>query len=269
MSESLPDDFYVSGACWLPNDQGGLVATVGTFLSSCRTTRADIRQVSDNGEFALVNLTGELIFVREYNDKTYDLEAVSAGPLPGYAYVAVEDPPQIIEVSTASGLMLRAWNIEMPTSDGAGIEALTYVPVTSSSGYFYVGNQSNGLIYIVPFHFNLLNLPGFNGTSLAPARAISLVEGKTDLSGLNWDQYQKELWLLYDDGADAYTFTNSTPITNQVGSNVYNWVLDKHYDVPGKHQEGITIAGHSGEYLVLGEDRDSQEDRLVRYDYSP
>mmetsp|Transcript_19258 Transcript_19258/g.27095 ORF Transcript_19258/g.27095 Transcript_19258/m.27095 type:complete len:233 (-) Transcript_19258:1364-2062(-) len=229
----------------------------------------DIGKVSDNGEFALVNLTGELVLLREYNDKTYDLEAVSAGPLPGYAYVAVEDPPQIIEVSSASGLMLRAWNIEMPTSDGAGIEALTYVPVTAESGYFYVGNQSNGLIYIVPFHFNVLNLPGFNGTSLAPARAISLVEGKTDLSGLNWDQYQKQLWLLYDDGADAYTFYNTTPITMQVGSNVYNWVLDKHYDVPGKHQEGISIAGHSGEYLVLGEDRDSQDDRLVRYDYSP
>lgn len=249
IGSELPPGFEASGATYLPSIDA--VATV-----------------SDNGQVAYVYLSGDLCFLRDYNNNFYDLEAVATGPKVSPLFVANEWPPQIIEVDLDSGLMLRSWNVSIPGVLNTGIESLTYIPLNSTTGYFYVGDQYDGMIYIFLFNYDIEVYR--NGTLLEPVVTLDLVQGRDDLSGMHWDEYNSLLWCLFGDGNDVYTFSASRNITSDPNSNINNWILQSHFtDVPGLNQEGITMAGLSAQYLVISEDEETYYDeRLVRYDIS-
>lgn len=250
-STQLPNKFQASGAAWIPTTQ--VLAIVG-----------------DEGNVATLTVDGNITTYITFTKTDFgvlDFEGVSTGPAVTQSenstlvYVMVEYPATILEIELQSGEIRRTFDLQLiQGKKKRGIEALTFIPETESTGYFYAGSQFNGNIYIYYFDYYATYENGLSLLSL-----YTPIPERVDISGLCWDMFDEMLWILFDDGSDVFTYKpkfelDHTPQTHQ------NWVRQHHYSVPGKHQEGIAIGGEVGEYIFLAEDRNERDQQLKRYD---
>ena len=80
---------------------------------------------------------------------------------------------------------------------------------------------------------------------------------------MTWDPFRGMLWVLYDQLDELWGFC-ADPSDSGLGP----LSLAVHYTgVKGEGQEGVAFAGAAGEFLVLAEDRNSEDHQVMRYDW--
>lgn len=189
-----PERYEPSGAVWHPRLERLFVVSDEGTLSMMR---------ADGGEIVHWELPG-------------DLEAVAiADPASELIYIGVEHPDAVIEFDLDRGEVRRRFDLTetLVGPDARGLEAMTFV-----EGELYVGHQHDGRIY----RFAL-------GASLTFLGTIVPLEGRNDLSGLDWDG---RLYALYD-GADVIR------VMERDGSFIEEW------PAPGEGQEGLALGADS------------------------
>ena len=247
----IPDEFGASGATWIQPQK--LLAIAG-----------------DGGGIAVIDEEGMLVAFISYTEEQLSkskFEGITIGPEVSNnrqlttVYVAVEDSGNILEIDIPSGNIKRKFALSLLESEtNTGTTGLTFIPESESTGYFYVANQLNGMIYV--YYFDYYNIA--DGDTLRLHSLFTPIVSMTDLSGLCWDAENSYLWCLYNDDSTVYTFKNQTALTSEPGWH-QEWVQQHHYAVPGVHQQGISIGGTQGQYIFLAEDRSKHESQVVRY----
>jgi len=241
LDKEIPSNFEASGAAWNPTTN--MIATV-----------------SDEGKFSIVALDGSAQQCYTFGQPV-DLESATFGPESShthFVYLGHEWPAQILEVNLATWVVTRVFNTPVHGDAKRGMESLTFIPDAGSStrGRFVCGDYTSVTQYA--FDFNTAT----SGETLpVVASRQELISGKKDISGLSWDSTRGILWALYDTGADLYSLAPQQD----------DWVKVHHYgSVPGTNQEGVAIAGASGEYIVVANDVNKHSDKhkqLDRYDW--
>jgi hypothetical protein len=197
----LPSGYEPSGAVWHP----GL---------------AQLLIVGDDGDVTKMDLDGS-------NQVAWspggDLEAITiTGPFANLAYLGRERPDAILEFDLQTGLLSgNSWDLTpwMTSSSNKGLEALTYV-----DGLFYAGLQETGTIYV----FELLA-----GGAVDFITTIPSPDGRTDLSGLHYDDVTQILFAIYDTSNEILEMTS-------------DGTLLRAYVLPGDHQEGVALTRDCG-----------------------
>jgi hypothetical protein len=158
-----------------------------------------------------------------------DLEGICvADPAGDFVYVGFERPEDgIAEFSVTTGQVTRFFDLTpwMQSVDpNLGLEALTFVPDTSSSegGHFYAGLQESGTIYI-------FELPIISSSAETTVTFIdSIHSGLPFISGLD---YNIEYDLLYA----MWRFPQRLRVMSLDGTIIIEW------DLPGDSQEGVAL----------------------------
>ena len=148
-----------------------------------------------------------------------DLEGITIiDPQGSIAYLGREHPDAILEFDLDTGLLTgNSWDLTTwmaSSNNNQGLEALTYF-----DGRFYAGLQETGTIYI----FELAGGGGvtFIGTIASPG-------GRTDISGLHYDDVTETLYAIYD-GSDV--------IVEMMADGTFL----REYTLAGDNQEGLAL----------------------------
>jgi hypothetical protein len=208
--------------------------------------------VWDNGVVSMMDYDGGNIISWSVSG---DLEGICVSdPNSDFIYVGVEGPDDgIKEFNVAAGQVTRFFNLApwMQSSDpNLGLEALTYVPDTSSSedGYFFAGLQETGTIYV----FELPVVSSSTDTTVTFIDSIHM--GLPFISGLD---YNIECGLLYA----MWRFFPRLRAMLLDGTVIAEW------DLPGDSQEGVALweglsPGHA--QIFIAEDNGE----VWRYDFN-
>ena len=224
----LPAKFEPSGAAWQPRLKKLFIVGDEGFIASMDP---------DGGSVRTWPLPG-------------DLEGIAvADPKTDRIYVAVEQPPSIVEFDIAQGRVLRRFPLPHLEAGGKkqrnGLEALAFVPDASDpeGGVFWAGMQTDGTVHE-------LSLPlrsDQTRTTVREIRAFTPVPGVTDIAALDWDPTTKTIWAVYDKA-------NEIVVLDRSGAVQATWTL------PGDGQEGIAL---TPERMFIADD---SSNRVVRYE---
>ncbi len=200
--------------------------------------------VSDGGVLIQLGSSGQ--FVRSWSVGS-DLEGICVADVDSsFVYLGVEDPDSVLEFNMDTGRVTRVFNLtaNINSPSNSGLEALTYVPSLTSleGGYFYVGEQFDGKIYV----FELPIQSSTTDTTVVLKKIFTPSAGRTDLSGLHYNLDNNVLYAVYD-SADRITAMQAD------GTFIAEW------NMPGDNQEGVVINGFS---IVIAED----DGQVYRYD---
>jgi hypothetical protein len=149
-------------------------------------------------------------------------------------YILEEVPPTIVEWNTISHVPMRRWDLsaDLPHSTDTGGEGLAWVidPQAAEGGYFYVGNQYDGRIYVFELKVSTSN----SSTKLTLVDDFTpMIDGHTDIAGLFYYPFNKKLYICIDKAAELYE-------TDINGKNPRNWHL-----MDNQFEEGVFIMGNS------------------------
>lgn len=182
--------------------------------------------VWDNGMVSMMDYDGTNITNWSVSG---DLEGICVhDPNTDFIYVGLERPEDgIKEFNITTGQVTRFFNVTpwMQSVDpNLGLEALTFVPDTSSSegGYFYAGLQETGTIYI--FELPIVS----SSTDTTVTFIDSIHNGLQGISGLH---YKIEQGLLYA----MWSYGHQLRVMLLDGTIVVAW------DLPGDTQEGLAL----------------------------
>jgi hypothetical protein len=204
--------------------------------------------VDDGGQLSSMDADGNNVTHHGINSSDYEGITI-ADPSTNLIYVGQEENNEIYEYDFVAGKItasyqLRTW---MTTPGSSGLEALTFVPDANDSegGLFYAGQQSNGVVYA-------FRLPIVSRT---PTRdffqfSFQAATGRTDLSGLHFDDTNDVLYAIWDSD-------NFLRAMQPDGTFIEEWIL------PGTRQEGITFQGTN---LVIAQDNGPD---AIRYSSFP
>ena len=193
----LPTGYEPSGAVWHPGLNQLLI-------------------VGDDGDVTKMDSDGT-------NQTTWspggDLEGITIiDPQGSIAYLGREHPDAVLEFNLNTGLLTgNSWDLTTwmaSSSNNQGLEALTWV-----DGRFYAGLQETGTIYI--FELGAGGAVTFIGTMAAPG-------GRTDISGLHYDDTTATLYAIYD-------------TTNVIVEMTADGTLLREYTLAGDNQEGVAL----------------------------
>lgn len=97
--------------------------------------------VGDEDALVVLTTNGTVINVLRNSSRGYGLESVTFGPLvsqsSGRVYTGIEWPPAIVELDLNNGQEIQMWNVTyFPGSAKYGMEALAFVPVNSTCGWY-------------------------------------------------------------------------------------------------------------------------------------
>ena len=165
--------------------------------------RKELFVVSDHGHLASLDISGNVSRDWKIHGKP-DLEGVTLIPdRLDSVYLGQEYPAAILEFDLKSETIQRTWDLQSfldarpDTQDpNKGLESLAFIPSPHSKnhGFFYVGRQSDALIFI----FDIPVLEGqvvLRGTIKPPGPGY-------DLSSLT--VHKDMLWMLYDKDKSLY-----------------------------------------------------------------
>jgi len=152
-------------------------------------------------------------------------------------YLVEETPPVIVEWSTASNERLRSWDLSdyMPFGN-KGAEGLAWVndPSAPEGGYFYVGDQNDGRIYI----FELKILTSTTSTKVTLVDDFKPdINNEKDIAGLFYYPYNKKLYIVLDNQELLIE-------TDIDGKNPRQW------DLVGGKEEGVLLLGDAEDSTV-------------------
>lgn len=198
--------------------------------------------VSDSGTLLFINLDD--LSVREdrtLNDKyrdTYgwfDLEGVAmTNPESTFVYLAMENKASILEYEWhTSHRIFRRFDLPGFERRGShGMESLTWVPTDASrhQGYFYVGSQMTGHVFI--YELPLLDDTG----PVAMARLNSIwtpIKEETNVAGLSYSSGY--VFVNYDDGHSNHV------LIFPIMPNGLPGPLKEQYEVDVSDSEGISV----------------------------
>ncbi len=152
-----------------------------------------------------------------------------ADPAGSLVYLGVEHPDAIYEFDFVAGVVTREFDLTntLTGPSESGLEALTFVddPAHPEGGRFYAGHQDDGRIYV----FDLPIATSMTSTTVQHVSTIVPVEGRDDLSGLDWDAANSMLYAVFDGHDLLRTMERDGQFINE-------WSL------PGTSQEGIALA---------------------------
>lgn len=172
--------------------------------------RDQLLLVGDEGQLIAFNTDGSNPTLWNVGGDLEDVAVVD--PSSSSVYLVDEDG-KILKYDLSTSAVTQTWDLTglLPEVSGRGMEGLTY-----AEGYFYVGYQYDGKIYV-------LDLSGTTATKVNEFAGLS-GSGYTDLSGLHYrDGY---LYVLYA----------STMAVMGLDGTVYTT-----YSVPGIDQEGLAL----------------------------
>lgn len=160
-----------------------------------------------------------------------DLEGITiTNPQGSIAYLGREHPDAVLEFNLDTGLLTgNSWDLTSwmaSSNNNQGLEALTYV-----DGRFYAGLQETGTIYI--FELGGGGAVTFIGTMASPG-------GRTDISGLHYDDVTETLYAIYDGD-------------NVIAEMTVDGTLLREYTLVGNNQEGLALMSEcpAGEATVF------------------
>lgn len=182
--------------------------------------------VWDNGMVSMMDYDGSNITNWSVSG---DLEGICVpDPNSEFIYVGLERPNDgIKEFNITTGQVTRFFNVTpwMQSVDpNLGLEALTFIPDTSSSegGYFYAGLQETGTIYL----FELPILSSSTDTTVTFVDSIH-----TGLPGISGLHYNIEYGFLYA----MWSYGHQLRVMLLDGTILVAW------DLPGDTQEGVAL----------------------------
>lgn len=166
---------------------------------------------SDGGTLLFIDLgTHKVREDTSFNDKYkdaygwFDLEGIAmTNPESTFIYVGMENKAAVLEYEWHSShkIFRRFMLPDFNNKENRGMESLTWVPTAAShhQGYFYVGSQMDGSVYI--YELPLLEQTGPE----AMAKLINVwqpLPGNKDISGLSFsDGY---IFTNFDDGVSNH-----------------------------------------------------------------
>ncbi len=228
ISSNWPSNFEPSGAAWHTGLERLLVALDDGFVASMDLDGSNLTSWAVGG----------------------DLEGITvADPSSPFAYVGLENPDSILELNLNTGQVTRTFDLTswMTGPSNLGLEALTFVPDPDSpeGGLFYAGLQYDGTIY----SFRLPIASSSTATTVSYLSTFTPVGGRTDISGLHYDDRNEVLYAIFD-------------ISNRLRAMDANGTFLSEWTLAGQNQEGIAIAG---DHLFITEDSGD----VVRYEPFP
>eukprot|EP00842_Homolaphlyctis_polyrhiza_P003805 jgi/Hompol1/4425/HPOL_003637-RA len=184
--------------------------------------------VSDSGHVLIfhLNATNKLSLARRIKvPQKPDLEGIALIPSrPGFAYLAVERPPAIIELDLESGSVTNTLPLDLilsmyapesesgssqPSEPNQGIESIAFIPVSavaaslslmpSITGFLVIGRQQDALLFIFAVAESSdsnLGLTFLCTSRIQPEPGALANLPRSDLSALTF--WRNRLWLLYD-----------------------------------------------------------------------
>ncbi len=201
--------------------------------------------VSDGGYVSMMDSDGSSVV--DWNIGG-DFEAITVVDTDSdFVYIGIENPDGVKEFDIDLGVVTRTFDLTpwMTGASNQGLEALTFVPndISSEGGYFYAGLQATGRVYV-------FELPIVTSSILETVTLIDSfipVSGRTDISGLDYDEVSGTIYSLYD-GYDKITEFDI------LGNMLNDWTLH------GDNQEGLAIG--PGCEMLISED----DGNVLRYD---
>lgn len=198
--------------------------------------------VSDGGTLVFIDL--EDLTVREdrtlidkYKDEYgwFDLEGVAmTNPESTFVYLGMENKATILEYEWhTSRRIFRRFDLPGFERRGShGMESLTWVPTDASrhQGYFYVGSQMTGHIFI--YELPLLDDTG----PVAVARELNIwtpLKGETNIAGLSYSSGY--IFVNYDDGHSNHV------LIFPIMKNGLPGPLKEQYEVDVSDAEGLAV----------------------------
>ncbi len=205
----LQAGYEPSGACWHSGRNKLFLVHDGGVVTSMNTDGSGIQNWNAGG----------------------DLEGICvADPASNFVYLGVENPDSVREFNLVTGQVVRSFDLTpwMAAAANSGLEALEFVPNASDpeGGLFYAGLQSDGSIHV----FRLPIRSSTTSTSVVQVNVFTPVPGRSDISGLDYDQANDTLYAIWD-GA------------NKIRAMSPNGVSLGEWDLPGNDQEGIALLG--------------------------
>jgi len=177
-------------------------------------------------------------------------------------YLGVEYPPQLWVVNLRSHLVIQQIElIGMRVNPADGMEAFTFVPVSSTFSWLLAASQVNGHVYTFPFN---LTHPSYR---LSPVSSFIPKVGWLDISSLKYRPHDDTLWALFDSQDALVQWDLSSKLSL---SEPPTWRLKREFNaVPGKGQEGLEFVNKSkSSYVFIGQDRtDSMGKQIQRFDW--
>lgn len=211
--------------------------------------RGSLFVVGDEGTLAEITLDGEML---QKKNLLLDLEGITVNPNSGYLYLAVEGEELLLEIDPDSLSTLRQFKLNRTFNgevvlpqDGAGIEAITYVPSNQS------GEADKLLLsyQIPPFLFET-HLP-----PISPGSASEIIEVTVDriiqtdgrtITGLHYDESSGIVVAVSDRQKALYIVTLDGDFITQL-------------QLQGREQEGVTLDRFGHLYIA----QDSGE--IIKY----
>lgn len=177
-----------------------LASTVPTFDSSglvYDSASGKLVGIGDDGDIVTMNTDGSGVSSWKISGDPEDVTI--ADPAAGMLYVSDENAGTISAFDLVSGTLTGAtWSVSgyLTTATKQGIEATTFVPNgyhpyanSTSGGLFYVGSQYNGDVAVLDID---------TSTSGSVTYVDTISTGRSDLSGLNWNNETQILYAIYD-----------------------------------------------------------------------
>lgn len=193
--------------------------------------------VSDGGIVTRMNSDGSGVVDKIIGG---DFEGITmADPSTDFVYIGVEHPDSILEYNIEIQTVTRTFSLVayMTGADNAGLEALTFVPNSSSDegGYFYAGLQETGEVFI-------FELPIVSSSLSTTVHFVdSFSTPYSDISGMYYDENNDVLYAVYD-GANKLVAMETD------GTFIAEWSLPS----ATQDQEGFTIGDSC--HVFLAED---------------
>eukprot|EP00931_Biecheleriopsis_adriatica_P122377 TRINITY_DN97365_c0_g1_i1.p1 TRINITY_DN97365_c0_g1~~TRINITY_DN97365_c0_g1_i1.p1 ORF type:complete len:333 (-),score=79.18 TRINITY_DN97365_c0_g1_i1:7-1005(-) len=151
-----------------------------------------------------------------------------------YLYLGIGSTSKIMEYEWhTSHKVFRSFDlVNFPSAEGIGLSCLAFVPSESSphQGFFYVGTQISGSVYI--YQVPLLNNEGFEATAES-VKIWSPLQGNQGISGL--DFCSGYIFVCFDDGTSAHV------LIFQVLESGFPGDLIEQYEVDVVNAVGMTV----------------------------
>ncbi len=205
--------------------------------------RKTLFAVGDQGQVLELQPDGAVIRQKKVRPGA-DFEGITCRPDTGMLYVVVEGVDSILEVNPEFLEVTREIPVDRTFNGkilidpaGNGLEDIAFVP-TAAGGVFYLVNQSDDLTSKDPSIILAVTVTEAAGKPIAKINSYFSV-GLTDMSGLYYNPANRHL-LVISDSNDRLL---EIDLSGQVLAG---------YNLPGQHQEGITL--DEAGFLYLAQD---------------
>lgn len=179
----------------------------------------------------------------KYKDRYgwFDLEGIAmTSPESTFLYLGMENQAKVLEYEWhSSHRIFRSFSLPSFERHGnRGMESLTWVPTDASrhQGYFYVGSQMTGHVFI--YELPLLDSTGPE----AAGRLVDIwtpLKGNNDIAGLSYSS--GHIFVNYDDGNSNHVLIFPVLQTGLPGA------LREQYEVDVQDAEGMAVRKVSAE----------------------